>query len=297
MKCFALCLALFGATLLASVESRNLLAGHAVDTYCYTDDKLRPQYLHMNTKTAYQRAKGGENIAVPAGCTPSKFWLLNRHGTRLPNAKKIGKYETLPTYQAEIIQNYAKGNAPATGALCEGDLHLLKTWKWDANITEDKSEFLAGQGWNDLKGIGAYFKAQFPTLLGGSYSADKFLFRHTDTQRTRASYQAFVDGLWGDGAHKDLPQPPIPAVDTLLRPHEFCSKWADQEAALEKSKSELVKFEEGALYEQMVKDVSTKGGYKTALKANRIKWMFEMCFYNKAWDLYADSPWCSVSRK
>lgn len=44
----------------------------------------------------------------------------------------------------------------------------------------------------------------------------------------------------------------------------------------------------------MISDVSTKAGYSSALKANRIEWMFEMCFYELAWELKKDSPWCSL---
>lgn len=33
----------------------------------------------------------------------------------------------------------------ATGALCDGDLELLKNWHWDRNITADKTEYLTVQ--------------------------------------------------------------------------------------------------------------------------------------------------------
>lgn len=111
------------------------------------------------------------------------------------------------------------------------------------------------------------------------------------------SYRGFVDGLFGEGAYQRLPEISIPVEDYLLRPHDQCPKWADQVAALEKSSSQLSKFEDGTLYTQMAKDVSTKAGYSSALKSNRIKWMFEMCYYDLAWELKRESPWCSVSKK
>lgn len=286
----ALAVICFAAVEARSFESRD---STCCESYCYSTDADRPQYLRMNTKTAYQFAKGGEDVNVPAGCTPTKFWLIARHGTRLPSASKIEKLATLPTYQAEIIDNYANGKQPAVGALCDADLELLTNWRWDSNITTDKDEYLTVQGWNDLKGIAQHYKAQFPSLFG-EYSEDKFYFRHTATQRTQGSYRGFVEGLFGEGAHEWIPDTPIPDVDTLLRPHDTCSKWLDQEAALEKSSSELSKFEDGNIYLNMAKAVSTKAGYSSALKANRIKWMFEMCYYNLAWDLEAESPWCSV---
>lgn len=233
-------------------------------------------------------------MTIPSGCTPSKFYLVSRHGTRLPSTSKTEKLMTLPTYQAEILKTYANGKQPAVGALCAADLALLTKWRWDSNITSSMDEYLTGQGWNDLKGMAQYYKSQYPTLLG-AYSADKYHFRHTDTQRTQASFQGFVDGLFGDGSHKNIPAEAIPAEDTLLRPHENCAKWKDQEAALEKSSSELSKFEASNLYLGMIDDVAAKAGYKSGdIKANRIKWMFEMCFYDLAWKTTEDSPWCSL---
>lgn len=295
MTSFSVCLLLLSVLLVfaAVVDAGKLpraSAGH-----CYSTDSERAIYHRFNTKTAYQLARGAYDIAVPAGCTPKKFWLLTRHGTRLPSSSKIEKLATLPTYHAEIMDNYARGKQPAVGALCDKDLQLLSTWKWDANITTDKDEYLTVQGWNDLKGLAQHYKAQFPSLFG-AYSAQKYHFRHTDTQRTQASYRGFVEGLFGPNAYENLPAPVIPAKDTFLKPHENCDKWLDQEAALEKSKSELSKFEAGDIYLNMAADISTKLGYSSALKANRIKWMFEMCFYNKAWELNKDSPWCSVRK-
>lgn len=180
------CLVLLGMCLAVAVDAKSFggRATSCCSEYCYSTDNLRAQYLRFNTKTAYQLARGGGNANKPAGCTPSKFWLLSRHGTRLPSASKIEKLATLPTYQAEIIENYAKNRQPSVGALCDADLKLLRNWRWDANITSDKGEFLTVQGWNDLKGLAQHYKKQFPSLFV-DYSANKYFFRHTDTQRTQ----------------------------------------------------------------------------------------------------------------
>lgn len=293
MKCLLLPAALVVLLYISTIDAQKFFGGRALSEYCYSTDTERPQYKRFNTKTAYQNARGGQPVEYPSGCTPTKFWLLSRHGTRLPSASKTEKLATLPTYHAEILENYANGKQPAVGALCDADLELLKTWKWDANITADKDEFLTVQGWNDLKGLGQFYSKQFPTLFTNDHS--KYFFRHTSTQRTEGSYRGFVDGVFGNkDYYVNLPEVVIPANDYLLRPHEQCSLWADQEAALEKSSSELSKFEDGSIYTQMAKDISTKAGYSSALKSNRIKWMFEMCYFDLAWNLDQESPWCSV---
>ena len=295
MKSAVLCLTLLAAVL-ACVEARSV-EGRAPTEYCYSTDTQREQYYRFNTKTAYQLIKGGgEGVVAPSGCSPSKFWLLSRHGTRLPGTSKIEKLETLPTYHAEILKNYENGKQPSVGGLCAADLELLKTWKWDSNITSEKDEWLTVQGWNDLQLLAKHYKSQYPTLFP-AYSSDKYVFRHTNTQRTEASYKAFVEGLFGEGAYQSLPAVTIPENDYLLRPFDQCSYWNDQVVALDKSSSELTKFEEGTIYTQMAKDISTKLGYSSALKSNRIKWMFEMCFYEKAWNLDQESPWCTLFTK
>lgn len=50
------------------------------------------------------------------------------------------------------------------------------------------------------------------------YDPEKFLFRYTNTQRTEASYKAFVEGLFGENAYQHIQVPaPLQNNDTLLR--------------------------------------------------------------------------------
>lgn len=184
--------------------------------YCYSNDTIRPHNVHTATKTAYQLIRGRQRAKIPPGCTITKFWLLSRHGTRFPTSSQIQKMEGLYEYQEQILENYKNGTKPEKGSLCDGDLELLATWKWNTSIHSSMDEYLTEQGWNDLKGIAQHYKAQYPALLNRSYSAEKFLFRHTDTQRTQASYQAFLDGLFGDNAHRNITPLEIPKNDTLL---------------------------------------------------------------------------------
>lgn len=174
--------------------------------YCYAEDDLRPQNIRMSTKTAYQLVKGRDRVKTPSNCTATKFWLLSRHGTRLPSAKHIDHLRKLTEFQSEIIENYSKGRGPSVGALCEADLKLMEDWKWDSNITEDIGDYLTVQGWNDLKGLAHNYKATYPALFK-DYSAQDYIFQHSNTQRTEARYKAFVDGLFGNGAHERIPHP------------------------------------------------------------------------------------------
>lgn len=63
-----------------------------------------------------------------------------------------------------------------------------------------------------MRDLAIVYKQAFPTLIENTYSPEKFLFRHTDFQRTEGSYKAFVEGLFGVGAYNtftiDPPQNP-----------------------------------------------------------------------------------------
>lgn len=85
-----------------------------------------------------------------------------------------------------------------------------------------------------------------------------------------------------------------PERDTLLKPYEHCPLYTEYDDALSEPTSEVSKFESGELFMKMVKDVSTKAGYATALDADTVDLMFQMCFYELGWDLTQRSPWCSV---
>lgn len=294
-RAFLLALFASGCFLRAvTVHARSSFGSRADTDYCYSTDPSHPQYLHFNTKTPYQLAKGSENVVIPTGCTPSKFWILNRHGTRLPTANKIVNLQALPTHQAEIIANYANGGGPAIGGLCPEDLALLAGWRWDTNITAEKDGHLTVQGWNDLKGIAQYYKAQFPSLFG-AYSKDKYHFLMTDSQRTEASYRGFVDGLFGEGEYLNIPRPVI--NNDLLRPYQDCALWRAQEDELKGADSELSKFENSEIYQQVLKDVSSKAGYSTVQSSRLIHMIFDMCSTEFGWDVTKSSPWCTVRRR
>lgn len=118
----------------------------------------------------------------------------------------------------EVVKNYEERHTkPDQGALCDEDLELIRNWHWSPNITADYEYFLTTQGWNDLKFLAINYNDIFPTILENIYAQEKFLFRHTKTQRTEASYKAFVDGLFGENAYNHITLPAQPDQDMLLK--------------------------------------------------------------------------------
>lgn len=84
-------------------------------------------------------------------------------------------------------------------------------------MTTNYAEFLALAGWNELQNIATRYQKAFPSLLPSTYSHSRYLFQHSDTQRTQASFKAFADGLFGYNGHQQVYPEPIPARDLLLR--------------------------------------------------------------------------------
>lgn len=139
--------------------------------------------------------------------------MLQRHGTRLANANQISKFPNIPPIQTKAVNNHENGK----GTLCQQDLQLIREWKLDTNITESIAEYLTLAGWMELENIASRYQSAFPSLLPSTYSRSKYLFQHTDTQRTQGSFRAFVDGLFGYNEYKNVVPEPLAAQDLLLK--------------------------------------------------------------------------------
>ncbi|KAJ6632676.1 Multiple inositol polyphosphate phosphatase 1 [Pseudolycoriella hygida] len=276
-------LQLESATLVTCLAIKPLVQSDP--NYCFSTDTSKPQLAMFSTKTSYDSVKGSSVNPNVSACTPSKFWLLQRHGTRIANANQISKFPNIPPIQAKAISNHDNGK----GTLCPEDLELIRKWKLDTNITENIAEYLTLAGWIELENIASRYQFAFPTLLPSTYDRSKYLFQHTDTQRTQASFRAFADGLFGYNGYLNVVTEPIPARDLLLRPYDFCDPWL-KNSGLE---TEMAAFEKGAEYDIVISNVNKKLGGTSASKSN-VRSMWQLCRFEQAADLSKPAPWCSV---
>ena len=116
--------------------------------------------------------------------------------------------------------------------MCPQDFALIQDWKLDVNVSANYAEYLTVAGWNELETIAMRYQIAFPTLLPKTYDSTKYRFRHTDAQRTEASFRAFADGLFGYNGYQKVVREPIPAVDLLLRVSILCVKCCQKKGNL-----------------------------------------------------------------
>lgn len=161
-------------------------------------------------------------------------------------------------------------------------------------MTEVDEQHLTISGYQELQTIAKHYKATFPELLTEIYAPEKFRFRFTNTERTNASFHAFAEGLFGPGASERIFVPPPQTPDYLLRPFEDCPAWKKNEESKDNPQSEEAKFIKSADYQQMVRDVSTRLGFRFALSDEQIDTIWDMCRFEQAWTVDKVSTWCAA---
>ena len=179
--------------------------------YCYTTDPIRPQAQMFTTNSAYENIRGNSVENLLSNCTPTKFWMMSRGGTRLPNENQIIEMTRFGAYlQPRVVNNSDAGRTQ----LCRGDLEIIRNWSFNASITPDRSLELQQTGWDELRNLAVRYQRVFPGILPATYNARQFRFRHTYRERTADSLSAFAQGLFG---HTNVEFDDIPEMDRLLR--------------------------------------------------------------------------------
>lgn len=138
------------------------------------------------------------------------------------------------------------------------------------------------------------YQRVFQNLIETRYSKEKFRFGFTNTQRTEASYKAFVEGLFGPNADNIVNTQAENNGSILLRPYEKCSTYIQQEDKAKDNSSEHYKFQQTATFKKTVEEISTRLGFKYTLNSKQIDTIFDMCRYDQAWRLQDHSAWCAA---
>ncbi|XP_043479163.1 multiple inositol polyphosphate phosphatase 1-like isoform X2 [Leptopilina heterotoma] len=257
--------------------------------HCHANDDN--PYLHFGTKSAYNFMHG--ELKTQQNCRPIQLFVVVRHGTRYPDLDQIPNMQKLLILRDEIISNHREKQM---GHLCESDLKNLENWKLDDNVTDNMTELLTPQGENDLKGLALRLKAAFPELLTtiNNSSTNDYVFRSTKTQRTEKSMSSFIERLFGN---KNAVTPEnVPNNDTLLRANKQCVPMR-KEVRRNIFTAERNKFDNEPEMKNLIHNVSRRLGFQNNITLDSVISMYDMCRFEKAWNVDKISPWCAVFSK
>lgn len=257
--------------------------------YCYSEDPIRPQISMFGIQCPYEVIRGqniNQNVSI---CTPSKFWMLSRHGTRNPAPNAINNIlDNSERIHRDILANYEQGRT----TLCASDIELLRNWSLNPSFSLEVAQNLSSSGWEEMEELAKRYQAAFPTILSSPYSPSEYFFRSAGAHRTETSLHAFTDGLFGLNAHQQVRFENFSEPDLLLRSYANCPLFQDVIAIREEQNV----FREGPEYQEMTSQVSAKLGFhgSHALRNNEVEMIFLLCKYEQIFNLNSTSPFCGA---
>ncbi|KAK6624155.1 hypothetical protein RUM44_011013 [Polyplax serrata] len=259
-------------------------------TDCYANN-VNP-YLKFATKTSYEFIYERPKLRDRGirDCEPVQLWILARHGTRYPGQKSIRELSQLQHLKIEILRNHEELK---NGRLCYADLNSLKAWTFNVKMTD--ANLLTKQGRSDLYFMAKRLRTKYPSLFQQGYSPNLFKFRHTDSERTRQSARAFAEGLFE--STQGIWIPPAVVNDTVIKPYENCTYWQKQVKNNPMNQREPELFKLSQDMRTLVHNVSARLGFLYDLSIDTIETMYDMCRYDKSWNVNERSPWCAAFTK
>ncbi|KAJ8729929.1 hypothetical protein PYW07_016967 [Mythimna separata] len=279
-----------------------VLAAASGEETCFSTQN--PPYFLFGDKTSYLAANVDRSAIrtsdIPAldpapdnGCKPIAFWMLARHGSHNPEANEIDELMKLGELRNDIVTNYQQRNFATTNQrFCDADLELLKQWQWNTRINKTFAGDLTSEGYMMTQQLAQFMKNRFPTLL--TTNRKDYLFKFADDRRSKTSFKAFSEGLFGDQAEAyDIPKE---NNEKLLRPYKFCPSWVNNVGDNNDTLTQVNIFESKMDYKQMLTNISLRLGFNYEKEKDIILRIYQMCRYNKAWDESHNlrSPWCAA---
>lgn len=180
------------------------------------------------------------------------------------------------------------------------DFDAIRTWTRPPYFNIGFASLTTPAGILAVQDIARRYQVQFPDILNGTYSRDRFLFRHTWTERTTSSIRAFATGLFGVEDAQNVVYEDVPAVDWFMRPFDFCPLF-DQEHGWVSAERQA--FLEGPEIQEMLEQVSDKLGFvgSNQLSFTQIFTIWDWCRFETAYTFeFSNSPvggnstWCAA---
>ncbi|XP_041977922.1 multiple inositol polyphosphate phosphatase 1-like [Aricia agestis] len=262
------------------------------DTCLSVDDD---PYVLFASKTAYTFANRGIPInkahEIP-GCQPLAIYLLQRHGSNTPEVGEVGDLKKLGNLKDNVVNNYRNGNFRNTEMrMCASDVNLLNEWSWSPNSSFAGD--LTSDGYVSTQQLAQAWKKRFPGLF--TDNRHDYKFRHGNDQRMTTTFNAFIAGLFRD-VHNNV-DIVKETDDKLVNPHKSCSSWLTRVGDNNETLTQQHTFESKQEFKEMISNISKRMGFNYDVEMETVRSVYDMCRYNKAWDVAKVSPWCAVFSK
>lgn len=217
-----------------------------------------------------------------------KIWGLLRHGTRLPSIKQILRYNSLNDLKEVLLTNSQSLSALQRKAFDD--------WS-PLEIPFENEKQLTEEGELELFGIGSRIRERYPQLA--NQSTDKFLFKHTPTQRTEISALKFIEGLFSDAdfSSEAFNVVKTPRDDKVLRPYKGCDHWRKN---IKKNKPVSLKEKKKFINTDHVTKLVDEIRERTQildLSSSDIMGIYILCGFETSWmykPFEGRSVWCSL---
>lgn len=127
-----------------------------------------------------------------------------------------------------------------------------------------------------MRNISQRFQRAFPNILTETYTPTQYHFRHIVDARSNATIRSFAAGLFGQTEAENVIYEPIPEVDWLLTPMQFCPLFDEESADFNR---ERWAFGEGPEMQEMIQQVNDKLGFRGSnrLNLNQTVDMWQWC--------------------
>jgi len=245
-------------------------------------------YRNYSTKTPYKYIVDdlGPDPFELNECQTTQVWSVVRHGTRYPSPEAIRfMTEDLVELQKKIL------SSPNT-LLCQKDLDRIA--KWQPSVTANQSKDLHPEGEKELILMGERMVERYSSLLGDYHHQD-FIFRATDTQRSKESAKHFAIGMFTRPvANRVKYEDPIKPHDPLIRFYKLCQKWTRD---VKKNPNSRVEHEQFSLSHHVLdvrKNMTRLLGFHEEISLADLDKLYVNCNFDQAWKPQRISPWCTL---
>lgn len=253
--------------------------------FAFLSDKhsIDESYIfHLSTKTSYRFIENIDDSEIHYdGCVPKRIWSVIRHGTRTPGPETAESIRTRLLTIRDLIVSYSRNSEP------------FRKWKPHRELDDQKR--LTKMGQEEMLSLGKRFRNRFPNMLSSEWSNETYLFRYTDTSRTKASALHFSTGLFGKKMARQIWFPTPLKKDPILRFYKLCERWRKSVKKNPESLVELNKFLVSDVFEVVIQNITKKLELPDGvLNSSDINLMYTTCCFETAWDKEYISPWCSL---